>query len=134
MDNTKAITEAVEQMYRRHKRGALSNIAWCGEFQPGDGTKYRFLAVIDSQPGYIFGGGTQMRAYSYRHDSLFDAYDEHSDAVGPGQHGTQAWADALGDPYIGYVAEKGKCLPATAWAFVQWWVEQYRNDTEGTIK
>lgn len=112
----------------RHEK-LRTMIAQHGVFQPGDGTRYEFLAVpyTEEHSGEIvvFAAGSLMRGHTFPAGQIRDCYDRNRDAIG--QWATQATNRALADHFIDYITEHTGAMRATAWAFVQWYVESYGN-------
>jgi hypothetical protein len=114
-------------------------VAAYGQFQPGDGTKYEFVAVaVPGEPGWWFVGSSLYSGYQFDLDSVEACYLRNRDAVGRTGH-TPEYQSALEDHYVQYVAShilKGRrddSGPAryTAFALVQWLVESTKKSPAG---
>lgn len=138
----------MDDFMKRHRKmvtyGPESGGAWAGEFQPGDGTKYRFQATVvpmvvstdgTTEP-WIMAGGSLMKSYEYDVQSMIACYERNRRAVRQKARDKEAAAAhnaACGDHYVEYIASHADCHRTTAWALVQWLVERVTGQTWGSL-
>ena len=106
--------------------------AYAGTFQPGDATSYAFIATVRSTTDgdWAFGGGRYMQSYEFQVRSMIECYERNLNAIG--EWGNAESREAMDDFFVEYVSDHTASRLATAWAFVQWFVEQYTGVEPGT--